>query len=224
MRTLLFDIDGTLLLTNSGGTGALERAFLEEFGVTDARTDIQYAGRTDRRILGELLQRNGLPDDEQHRHRLLHRYTGFLPTELALRGGHVLPGVIELLDQLTQRDDLLCCVMTGNLQHTATTKLQHFGLLRYFRGIFGGDHDHDRNDLARRTAAALCAEFGTAAVQDMIVIGDTPDDVRCGHAIGAQVIAVCTGSFDRQSLEQENPMSVHDDLTDLDTLIPLLTV
>ncbi|MFK8114172.1 MAG: HAD family hydrolase [Rubripirellula sp.] len=222
MRTLLFDIDGTLLLTNSGGKGALDLAFIDEFGVTDAKTDIQYAGRTDRSILSELLKRNQLPDDAHHRDRLQQRYQGFLPEELKRRGGRVLPGVVPLLSELSQQNNLLCLVMTGNLQHTATLKLDHFGLSHYFRGVYGGDHDSHRDDLAKRTATEIASEHGEVATQDMIVIGDTPDDVRCGHAIGAKVLAVCTGSYDRETLEKESPMSVHDDLSDVQALLGLL--
>lgn len=222
MRTLLFDIDGTLLVTNSGGKGALERAFHGEFGVVEAKTDIKYSGRTDRAILGDLLQRNELPDDLHHRQRLLQRYKQFLPTELKRRGGRVLPGVLELLNLLSGRENLRCYVMTGNLAHTATMKLEHFGLLTYFSQIFGGDHDRLRDDLARRTAEDLASLHGEAAARDVIVIGDTPDDVRCGHAIGARVLAVCTGSYDRESLERENPMAVHDDLSATEQVSELL--
>ena len=58
MRTLLFDIDGTLLLTNGGGSRALKLAIEREFGIKSARIDVNFAGRTDRSLLAELLQRN----------------------------------------------------------------------------------------------------------------------------------------------------------------------
>ena len=57
--------------------------------------------------------------------------------------------------------------------------------------------------------------YGDSATDDMVVIGDTPADIQCGHAIGAKVVAVCTGIHGRAEFEAENPMSVHDDFADV---------
>jgi phosphoglycolate phosphatase len=141
---------------------------------------------------------------------------------LCEHGGQILPGASELLSRLAAMPDVRTYALTGNLQETATRKLQHFDLLRSVRGIFGGDLDHDRDDLARRSAEVLRKEYGPCALADAVVIGDTPADVRCGHAIGAKVVAVCTGRYDRSQLEAENPAHVEDDLSDVDRLIRLL--
>ena len=223
MRVLLFDIDGTLLLTNGGGSGALKRALQHEFGLPEACTRIEFSGRTDRSLLEEILTRNRLPTTTEHFDRLRGCYTSILPDVLRERGGRVLPGAIDLLAQLRRRRDIACHVMTGNLKETATLKLEHFGLRHYFDEIFGGEHDCHRDDLARRTARAIHARHGESATRNMIVIGDTPADVRCGHAVGARVLAVCSGRHSRRELEAERPMSVHDDLTDLSRIVGLLT-
>ncbi len=223
MRTLLFDIDGTLLLTNGGGSGALKLAMEQEFGLDSACTNINFSGRTDRSLLVELLQRNKLSVSEEAVARLRDRYATLLPAVLDRRGGRVLPGVMDLVPRLSAHERLRCYVMTGNLQQTATQKLAHFGMLPYFRGVFGGDHDHDRDRLAQRTAVALRERYGDEATADVVVIGDTPADIRCGHAIGAKVVAVCTGSHSRAELEAENPMAVHDDLSDVSAVCRQLT-
>ena len=67
MRVLLFDIDGTLLITDSGGKGALERALIDEFQLSSVDVDIKFAGRTDFALLIELLERNGLAPSESNR-------------------------------------------------------------------------------------------------------------------------------------------------------------
>lgn len=223
MRTLLFDIDGTLLMTNGGGSSALKLAIEQEFGIDTACLDLDFAGRTDRSLLVEILQRNHLPTSDEFQLRLCRCYTTLFPQVLARRGGRILPGALELLSRLALQPNLRCYVMTGNLEETATQKLEHFGLLQFFRGIFGGDHDHDRNRLAERTADALRERYGATATRDVIVIGDTPADVRCGHAIGASVVAVCTGNYDRDALEAEKPMAVHDDLSDVSAIFDLLS-
>ncbi len=222
MRVLLFDIDGTLLITNHGGKGALEQALAEEFGLSHVNTEVEFAGRTDRSILTDLLRNNGIDPTEEHKQRLARRYIDYLPLILRERGGRILPGVTAMLAEIATRNHFTSYVMTGNLAETATHKLKHFGLLEYFSGIFGGDHDLDRDDLARRTAHAIRQRYGHDTVQEWVVIGDTPHDIRCGRAIGAKVIAVCTGSYRRSDLEAENPAAVLDDFSNLSSIKSLL--
>jgi len=221
MRILLFDIDGTLLWTH-GGQGALQIALAREFELESACANISFSGRTDRSLLVELLERNGLPSDDEHLVRLRHRYVSTLPGVLSEHGGKILPGAAELLSRLSALPHIRNYVMTGNLEETAAKKLEHFDLLKCVDGIFGGDHDSDRDDLARRSAATLRQRHGPQSLGDAIVIGDTPADIRCGHAIGANVVAVCTGRYDRPQLEAENPMHVEEDLSDVDRLVQLL--
>ncbi len=223
MRTLLFDIDGTLLLTNRGGGRALKMAIEQEFGITNVRMDISFSGRTDRSLLIEILQRNGLPAGDQEQQRLCDLYISLLPEVLSRHGGRVLPGAVDLLERLSVEPTMRCYVMTGNLHETATHKLNHFRLSKYFLGIFGGDHDSQRDELARRTASELRARHGDEATKDIVVIGDTPADICCGHAIGATVVAVCTGSHGREELESFSPMVVLDDMSDVSTIFNLLT-
>ncbi len=222
MHTLLFDIDGTLLLTNNGGKRALEQALMEEFGLESASAEIAFAGRTDRGILDELLEINQLPVDQSHRDRLRNRYVIALPSALSAQGGIVLPGVVELLSQLANDKRVIVSVMTGNFLETAERKLSHFGLRQYVRWIVGGDLDTDRNDLARRARDFILKRSGPEALKRITVIGDTPADVRCGHAIGAHVVAVCTGGYDRETLLREKPLLVVEDLTDLAQVMPVL--
>ncbi len=223
MRVLLFDIDGTLLQTNGGGSNALKKAMQREFGLHDATTEIDFSGRTDRSLLEEILALNALPRTSDHLSRLRHCYVSLFPRVLDERGGRVLPGAVDLLEHLNNVPNVISHVMTGNLPETATHKLEHFGLRHYFAEIFGGEHDVHRNDLARRTADSIRTLHGEAAAGNMIVIGDTPADIQCGHAVGARVLAVCSGRHRRHELECENPMSVQDDLTNLPELIRLLT-
>lgn len=222
MRTLLFDIDGTLIITHGGGDTALREGMAAAFGIDDPNTEIEYGGRTDRSILTELLTINGLDDTQQNRDRLQHQYVTRFPDVMGRVGGQMCPGVLPLLETVTSDAAFRPYVMTGNFQVTGGHKLDHFGLGRFFRGIFGGDHDSDRNDLAQRTARAIVARYGADAGRDMMVIGDTIADIRCGHAIGAHVIAVCTGWQSRDELEREKPLAVLDDFNDLDQLMKLL--
>jgi len=218
MRTLLFDIDGTLLISDGGGRRAFEEAFRLEFGIAAPDVKVSFSGRTDAGLIVELLLRNGAPAGPRERGRLRSRYASCLPVELVRCGGRVLPGVAELLARLSADPRVQVAAMTGNLPETATRKLEHFELLRHFRFVVGGDLDTERDGLARRAAARILERFGEAATRDVVVIGDTPDDIRCGHAIGASVIAVCTGRYGREELEHERPSEVFDDFSDVEAI------
>ena len=73
-RLLLFDIDGTLLLTGGAGKRAMERAFLDLFGVADALAGVSMAGRTDRWLAELALTRHGLEPSPAHLAAFRARY------------------------------------------------------------------------------------------------------------------------------------------------------
>jgi phosphoglycolate phosphatase len=214
MRTLLFDIDGTLLITQGAGGDALTAVMESEFGLKDANIDLHYCGRTDRSLINQLLAQNGLPTDELHFLRLRDAYFAMFPKVLKRNGGTLLPGVVPILQRCQQDLRVRSCVMTGNCEFTAREKLKHFSLLDHFTDIFSGDHDAHRDDMARRAKRDLLDRYGQSNVHSLVVIGDTPADVQCGKAIGAETVAVCTGEFDREQLSQCSPDWIVDDLSD----------
>ncbi|MEM6776937.1 MAG: HAD family hydrolase [Planctomycetota bacterium] len=223
MRTLLFDIDGTLLTTAGGGNRAFAKAMEIEFGVSDPDTSISFSGRTDRSLLLELLERNEVEATVEHCGRLRRSYLKYFETELTACGGTLLPGAEPLLRSLAGRDNLVVGVLTGNFPESATRKLEHFALRRWVEWIIGGDLDVDRNDMARRAQRFICGRYGSVARQDMIVIGDTPADIECGHAIGARVLAVATGTHSVEELQSKKPWHLATDLSDTEAIVALLT-
>lgn len=221
VRVFLFDIDGTLVTTKGVGSGALCQAMQDEFGITHPDSNVVFSGRTDRSLLMELLQRNGLEVTDEHCRRLRDRYVSLMGGHLARQGGVVLPGVRELLTELFRRETLRLAVMTGNLPETATQKLAHFDLRQWFAWISGGSLHVKRNDLARRTAEIIARRYGDS-VTEVVVIGDTPADIRCGHAIGAKTIAVATGGFSIATLKAENPTQIFADFSQTEQVLAAL--
>lgn len=222
MRTLLFDIDGTLLLAGGSGREALRRAIELEFGIVDGWADVAFSGRTDRALLCEVLAGNQLPQDGQAQGRLRRRYAALFPEYLRAAPAAVLPGVVELLSHLSVDPRVRVAVMTGNLPETATRKLEHLKLLRYVEWISGGDLDVERDALAQRTAASIRRRYGETAADDIVVIGDTPHDIRCAQSIAAPVVAVCTGNYRREQLEPLQPLAVWDDFSDWRSVFEVL--
>ena len=216
-RLLLFDIDGTLLLSGGAGTRALNRTFEESFGVAGAFTGIPVAGRTDPLILGDALDRAGIVADAAARARFLARYCEHFEREILYPGPRkgLMPGVRHLLDRLQERPDVDCALVTGNVARAARIKLEHFAVRRYFACGAYGDDAPRRDDLVPiAVARAMRAGIDVTSPSQTVVIGDTPLDVQCAAAAGARSIGVATGSFSEEELACAGADAVLPDLAD----------
>lgn len=223
MKLILFDIDGTLLLSGGAGLRALDRAFDSLHGVRDASRGVRFAGRTDPAIVHDIfiarLDREPLAGEMT---TLLDTYVPLLETEIATSEKFtVMPGVAELLEGLSPRDDVLIGLVTGNVERAARIKLARAGLAHHFRyGGFGSDSP-DRLELTRLgiTRGERLAGERSRAVSGVFVIGDTENDVRAGRAAGAFTVGVATGGVTFEALAAESPDLVLRDLASAAALI-----
>jgi len=222
MTVLLFDIDGTLLQAGGAGQAAMEAALAELFGTTRPVTGISTAGRTDHAITRDLFAFHEILHDETSWAAFLASYFTRLPESLRTLQGRILPGVEVLLEQLSRRDDLLLGVLTGNFEQGARVKLQHFGIAHYFSFGAYGDLHADRNDVARLAWDHILQRRPQAMAHDVWVIGDTPNDIRCGKAIGAKTLAVATGPFSQEALMAAGADVVCSDLSDTSQIVSYL--
>ena len=103
MYIILFDIDGTLVLTGGAGMRAMNRACEDLVSGADAMTGVTFAGRTDWSILDDILRNHGHALDEVLLDELRRRYVTHLAEEIQLPGRgvkDVMPGIRELLEAL----------------------------------------------------------------------------------------------------------------------------
>lgn len=222
-KIILFDIDGTLVLTGGAGVRAMTRAFEQLYAVSDAFRHLHTAGRTDAWILSDAAALHGVPIEQLH--RFPDVYLSHLTSEIEQPGPRkgTMPGVRELLDALAPRDDVFLALLTGNYEHAARVKLEYFDLWRYFRcGAFGDDAP-DRNGLVPKALARIRASGAPSAdVANTVVIGDTPLDVACAAAAGARSIAVATGSHSADELRAAGADVVLQDLSDTRYVLRIL--
>lgn len=214
----LFDVDGTLVHTEGAGRAALEHAFHDVFGVERALEGVPLAGRTDPLIVGDALARHGRAFANGERERFWERAEHHLGRMLAEPRGHVLPGVVGLLDAIEAEPAHVRALLTGNMPPFAKLKLGAFGLFERFAfGAYGGDGP-DRPAMARH-AVSLAARGWGVPPSRCVVVGDTELDVDCARAAGAKVIAVATGGRTRAQLAPHAPDLLLDDLTDADAIL-----
>ena len=204
IRAVLFDIDGTMLVTGGAGGVAWQRAFEELHGVEANVAEHTDAGMTDPEIAAiifrEVIGREGT---QEERSKAIGCYLKHLPDAVAESDGYrVMPGIEELLDRLID-DGVLLGLVTGNIEAAAHIKLARARLNRFFS--FGG-YGSDSADRTEVTKAALSrgalVSGGTLADGACIAVGDTPRDVIAGHGAGIAVVGVATGSYGVDQLKQ----------------------
>ena len=224
-RLLLFDIDGTLMVSRGSGLRAMNQAMQQIFGLAPRPSDIRPHGKTDPVLFEELAVAYELPVEELLAEMDVLQQVYATHLEIGLRDRELIevkPGVVKLLESLQARPDVHLGLVTGNLQRTAWLKLEAAGLASYFStGGFG-------SDARLRAGLVECAlqRFESLGVicdpQSVWVIGDTPDDVQSGLRHGTNTLAVATGTHDRRTLQQAGPDVVMDDFADSAQVVDVL--
>ncbi len=224
MRLILFDIDGTLMDSGGAGVRSLDLAFQEVFSVGNVFQGISMAGKTDSQIIKEGLAKHRLSMDG-NMNAVIEAYLFNLKREIQNDKKHLKPGIHEVLELLSPVKDIGLGLLTGNLEQGARIKLDAFCLNKYFpSGAFGSD-DEDRNRLlpvaVRRFEELLDQRI---AIEESILIGDTPRDVECAHIHGASCVAVATGPYSFDQLVEAKADYVVKDLSDPARLFELLNI
>ena len=220
---LLFDIDGTLILTGRAGVRGMTRAFEALWGVHDAFAGIAMGGRTDSWLVSEALVRAGLADTPEHHALFRDAYVPLLEEEIQQPGTGikgVMPGARELLDAARATPHLRLALLTGNYREAAAIKLRYFDLWDYFAfGVFSDDAA-DRNHLVPiARERAMRHGLPEAACARVVVIGDTPHDIACARVGGVRSIGVATGGHSRAELADAGADVSFDDLSDTEAVL-----
>jgi phosphoglycolate phosphatase-like HAD superfamily hydrolase len=203
IEAVLFDIDGTLLVTGGAGAVAWQRAFREMHGVDADIDEHTHAGMTDPEIAAivfrEVIGREG---SAAERAEAIAGYLAHLQDAVSESEGYrVMPGIDDLLSRLS-REGVLLGIVTGNIEAAAHIKLARGNLNRFFAfGGYGSDSS-DRTELTKkaveRGGRVAGKQLDPAAT---IAVGDTPRDVKAGHGAGLRVVGVATGKYSTEELD-----------------------
>jgi phosphoglycolate phosphatase-like HAD superfamily hydrolase len=226
VRLLLFDIDGTLIRGDQAGRLAMGAALEQMFGTKGSLDTYEMGGKTDSRIVSDLLGDVGI-DSLEIRQKLPDFFllmADFAREVYPLRDITTCPGIESLLARLRVRDDVMVGLLTGNAQTTAPLKLAAADIDpdQFIVGAFGSD-DLDRNNLpeiALQRANELTGDVITR--NNVVVVGDTPADVECARAGMARSVAVASGWHSADTLLQYEPDYLFADLSDTEAVLNVL--
>jgi phosphoglycolate phosphatase len=218
IKLVLFDIDGTLLQTGGVGIRAFARAFSSEFGIHNGTERMKFSGRTDVSLVREVFTMHRIEPSPGHFERFFTAYANWLREMIVDCQGGPCRGALDFCQVLeTQSQPPLIGLLTGNIKTGARIKLERFNLWDKFPfGGFADDHE-DRDQIAAVAHRRGSERFGRPLRgEEVLVIGDTPLDIRCGRAIGAKVIAVATGGAAMEELLPHKPDWAVPDLSHID--------
>ena len=224
MKICLFDIDGTLITTGGAGKQAFLQTLQKAFDIEAGDPDVTFAGRTDRGIVTDFFNHLGISQNNRNWDRFTDVYLQLLPGCLESCAGKVLPGIKSFLEKIDRHPEIKLGLLTGNMAKGASIKLRHYGLEHHFDFGGFGDRHTERDHVARQALQATHQRLGQSVLAEQIfVIGDTPADIRCGRAIGARTVGVCTGKYSAEELKTEEADLVLEDFTVADPLFEKLS-
>ncbi|MBR9681576.1 MAG: HAD family hydrolase [Candidatus Altiarchaeota archaeon] len=222
-RVALFDIDYTLLKSHFGHRKAFSKGFLDVFKIKASKF-ASMGGRIDNQVIYEVMLENGVPE-KQVRAKLKQCGEAIQNNFLKLvENGEVrvetLGGVQETLLAL-KKNEIRVGLLTGNMAAIGWKKLEMLNLRNFFEfGIFG-DQGMTRPEIAKLAVEFVKGKFGILK-KNIVVIGDTDNDIKAATEAGMKVIGVATGNFSKEDLKKAGADAVVSNLENASEILRLV--
>lgn len=206
----LFDVDGTLIHCDDA---VHYFAFCDALSAVAGRPvnldGVTAHGNTDTGILRDAFARAGVPESAWRTRlpEIRDRMCAFVESRSHELCVNTLPMVKDVLTHLRGKGAIVG-VATGNLERIGKQKLQAAGLLPLFHFAAWSDGLEQRADVFAR--AVTIAKQNAGPTAHILVVGDTPSDIRAAHHNNLPVLAVATGIYTFSQLQAELPdLCVH---------------
>lgn len=210
---IAFDLDGTLLDTIHDLAAAVNTLLLEE-GLRPLPKDTirDLVGKGMSNLLARALALSAAPPrDAAGMGELLARYQGHYA---AVLGRETVPyaGVMRGLQRLRDGGFLLA-VVTNKASRFVRPHLVHAGMEEFFGAVVGGD---DASAKKPDAAPVLLAaqQLGIGAAQ-LLMVGDSANDVDAARAAGSPVLAVPYGYTEGRPVQSFAADGIVDSLDDI---------
>jgi len=198
VRTLVFDLDGTLVETAPDLTAALNTVLaLEGLPRADPIRARNAIGHGARAMIKRALEDISEPADDARLDRLLAEFLDYYVAHIADES-HPYPGLIDALDRL-EKDGWQFAVCTNKRAPLANALLDALDLSRRFRAIAGPDTFGMAKPDPAHLLRTIQAASGDASAA--IMVGDSRTDVDTARAAATPVIGVDFGYTDTPMAE-----------------------
>lgn len=221
-KLVLFDIDGTLLKVGTINRKILIDALREVFGTEGSASTCDFSGKMDSAIVYEVLEDSGIERKKIERQfeTVKQAYIRRFREKTRTSDITLLAGVRKLLGQLSERNDLLLGLLTGNFEASGRHKLKLPGINHHFSfGAFADDALHRNNlpPVALERSYRLTGRRFSGS--DIVIIGDTVYDITCARVLDAHSIAVATGNVPKDELQKNRPGCLLENLSCTESVI-----
>jgi HAD superfamily hydrolase (TIGR01509 family) len=136
--------------------------------------------------------------------------------KIHLEHSTLLPGAVKTLQTLRTMK-LLTAIVSRRRRKIIHEELCKFELYPYIDIIVG------REDVTQMkpapNALSLAVERLMVPIDQCLMVGDSPNDVKAGKAAGAKTAVVLTGPYSMETILAENPDVVVDSIEDLVTVL-----
>ena len=192
-QLFLFDIDGTLISPGPSARKSINQAIENFTGIPPNLQIKDVAGMTDRLIVKNALEKHGKDGDTTEViNNIINDYlTLFEKSYLESTGAFVFEDALELVQKVKEKS-LPLGLLTGNVKRGAKIKLGRFDLMKHFSFGAFGEEGATRSDLpvvARNRAQAVLGK--SFEFEDIVLVGDTPEDAIAAKINGCKSIVVC---------------------------------
>ena len=198
MKSILFDLDGTLTDSGEGIINCAELA-LRHYGLPIPSRDIMQT------FIGPPLRdtfiKFGVPEDKAEEAIEIYR-SRYIP--IGKFENHPYPGIRELLEKLQAQGHRLY-VATSKPEGMSIDILNHFDLARFFTRICGATLDGTRSSKSA-VIAYLLEECGD--VNEFVMVGDTHFDITGAKAHGMPAIGVSWGYGKVEDMESAGAAAI----------------
>lgn len=226
-QLVLWDIDGTLVHAGNVAGEVFDQTIERITGLRPTGR-VRMSGKTDPQITREYLEMMGIENIESSLQEILQSLPRDLERQqdLIREHGRVLPGIHAALDAVDALGGVEQALLTGNLEENARIKLKAFDLDHRFDfavGAYGSDR-HDRTELVPVALERFRRlRQREVAPHEVLVIGDSPNDLACARAGGTRCLLVATGRSTFDELSELDPDFVMVNLQDTATFLEALS-
>ena len=226
-RLVLFDVDGTLITDGGAARSAFAEALRSVFDYHGDLRRYDFSGRTDPQITTMVLRDAGWSEEaiKAKFEELWPTYLAGLARNATPERVRALPGIPALIDALHEERNVTLALLTGNVERGARLKLTPPALNDFFLfGAFGSDSAkrEELPPIAVERASRIDGYRFSGA--DIVIIGDSIYDVRCGVPHNATTIAIASGKTAAETLRAESPTHFFESAVDLDSMLEAILI